>query len=489
MSPPKGVFKIKPKALTINDRKHQKLKKRINKVCFILFVISIFISFAFTSVSAASNSWNLCTSQIDVSYFYIGGSSLNHNWNQATINTWVASNNLSSRFNQYVICTDNKSNAIYKLEYIYNHNGSSVAVEYGTRWNNLRSDIQQLVFDTQRTCPLNDQNKSTNLKNQISASNNNLTELINDIDSAYALAELNKTNIFEQLSNPAALSVNTLWKTLGVEIQGYSGRYNNQALPIITSTDIENIVNRIAPIVKTFAYALACILFGINVTTTALQYELLTVRGGVKIFARVIFVKIWIDLAIPICLYIFNLINYLANSIMNTFAFSAAQVMPVENIDFQTSNSWLDGIFNILKWFANFFINIIMLLPRGIIAVILFVCIIKVFVKLISRLFEVTCLTAVSPIFFSALVGDTTVRYFRKFISAFLSTTAYILFMGITYAVATQWIASCSATITVHGSAIFKEFLMYLPKTFIVIAACRVMSKPPKVLTSLFDGG
>lgn len=261
-----------------------------------------------------------------------------------------------------------------------------------------------------------------------------------------------------------------------------------------TSNDIEGIANIISSVMKTFAYAIACILFGINVTTTSLQYEILTLRGGVKVFARVLLVKIWIDLAIPICMYVLNIINSLAVQIFKMFTITNGspifQISDLVKFDVDTDNGILEWIIKAAESIINFFANFICKMPALAIIVILVICIVSVLIKIIARAFELTALVAVSPLFFASLVGEETKQYFKKFISAFLSTAGYIVFMAIVYVVASKWIQQCtSATLVQNPGDLVLSVLNLLPKTLIIIACCRIMKKPPKVLTSLFDGG
>ena len=109
-------------------------------------------------------------------------------------------------------------------------------------------------------------------------------------------------------------------------------------------------------------------------------------------------------------------------------------------------------------------------------------------VKMVARVFELTCLVAVSPVFFATLVGEESKRYFRKFISAFLSTAGYIVFVSITYLIATTWVAQNSPNTVMTANALLDNTIKVLPCAIIIIACCRVVVKPPKVLTSLLDG-
>ena len=341
----------------------------------------------------------------------------------------------------------------------------------------------------------NSRTEGQNLYNQIMDKQEKLQTLSSEITDSYALASSGSEypDIANDISIAGINGINTMWNWLGNMIKTLgTGSTNTSSLLGIswTSADIENVANSVAGVVKTFAYAIACILFGINVTSTALQYELLTLRGGIKVFVRVIFTKIWIDLAIPICIYILNLINYLAQQILGLFTTNNFVVFwDTGVVSFQAdTGSWvLDVVIKAIEKLINFFTNIIYSLPTLAVVVVLFVIIISVFIKIVSRAFEITALVTVSPIFFATLVGEGTKRYFMKFVSAFLSTVGYIVFVAIVYAVASQWIQSCTTPAT-NIAEVLSLLISRLPKTIIIIACCRVMKKPPKVLTSLFEG-
>lgn len=446
-------------------------------------------------VYAASNSWGLETAQIDMEYFYRGGSSMPSNRETSVQNAWVAAKNLANTFNRYVTDTDINYNMIRQMDYLYRNNYSSEAVSYGTRWNYIRNEIQNLIIDTEDVCYDGTRTEGQNLYNQIMDKQDKLQTLVSEITNSYATATTSEEypDIANDISAAGVNGINTMWNWLGNIIKTLgTGSTNTDSFFGIswTSADIENVANSVAGVVKTFAYAIACILFGINVTSTALQYELLTLRGGIKVFVRVIFTKIWIDLAIPICLYILNLINFLAQQIFNVFTTDSFVLLWDDGlVSFEAdTGSWiLDVMIKAAEKIINYFTNIIYSLPMLAIVIVLFVVIVSVFIKIVSRAFEITALVSVSPIFFATLVGEESKRYFRKFMSAFLSTTAYIAFIAIVYAVASEWIQSCTAPATNVGE-LLTSIINILPRTIIIIACCRIMKKPPKVLTSLFEG-
>ena len=74
----------------------------------------------------------------------------------------------------------------------------------------------------------------------------------------------------------------------------------------VTSTvfygfDYNAVADTIFPLFRTFAYALISICAGVNALETAIQYEMFTMRGGVKILARLTFAKIWVDISLIVC--------------------------------------------------------------------------------------------------------------------------------------------------------------------------------------------
>lgn len=96
-----------------------------------------------------------------------------------------------------------------------------------------------------------------------------------------------------------------------------------------------------------------------------------------------------------------------------------------------------------------------------------------------------TALVAVSPVFFATLVGEETKAYFKKFMSSFLSTCCSLFFIAVVYAVATIWIHDSTEITDTSLSGIVILFGSSFYRCLIILAACRIIRKPPKVLTDL----
>ena len=175
--------------------------------------------------------------------------------------------------------------------------------------------------------------------------------------------------------------------------------------------------------------------------------------------------------------------------VFKTLSSSGGSVFGNSSINSSSASGW-GAILKMVTRIFNAIIEFITGFPSLILIIIMIVCIVLVIIKLVARCFELTCLVALSPIFFATLVGEESKRYFRKFMSAFLTTAGYIAYVAIVYAVGTRWVAQATEpNLNTSLSSLFLPIISTLPRAIIIIACCRVMVKPPKVLLSLTDGG
>lgn len=492
------------KQKTIETIKQTKKVKARNKVISCLLIVIILASVMASSVItvyASTNSWGLNTGQVATSYFVNSQRYLSSGWSTNRQNAWIECKNTTSLFNSYVVSTYDDKNVITLLEKLYTKN-SSKAVELAEKWNTEYYNVQNLVTEASEQCAY-DATKVTvpsgetvtesvydALFNEAKTVKQEIATLYNDIVETSRSATYDSKELFNESRNDTFNFFNRMWGALGVLLNSFGlGEADTSNIfgTSFTTDSIEAFANAISGIVKTFAYAIIVILFAVNVTSTALQYELLTLRGGVKIFARVLLAKFWVDLAIPICMYTLKICNSLAQQILSPFyhpeslfsgsfggAYTSAPV----------SNDWWDFLGTIV----NFFTGIINYIPNLILSVVVVFCIGSVFIKIIARCFELTCLVSLSPLFFATLVGDSTKHYFRKFFSAFLSCASYIIYLVIVYVVGSSWVADVTtAGVVGDWGAFIGSIASVLPRTLVLIAICHVMRKPPKVLTSLIE--
>ena len=98
-------------------------------------------------------------------------------------------------------------------------------------------------------------------------------------------------------------------------------------------------------------------------------------------------------------------------------------------------------------------------------------------------------LSIVSPVFFACAVGEASMPYFRKFITAFLSVAAEIVFMGVVY-LAFLWY--CKNAFPVEELNLYDlydvsssnagQFYTFVAVT---VASGIMMIKPPQALRDL----
>ena len=490
----------------INTMQISKRNKRLCKVLTTILVVFMFLSSALFCVSARTNSWNLVVSQAEGNeYFYsVGnGGAPKHEWSVIRQNCFIICKRLSTTFNQSIVEYDDDLNIIKILEWFYDNGQASYAVELGTKWNTFNSHVTNYINETAElvgygeSVPTVNGKEVTveqyqNLYSRINTELENLNAFISDVRSNYQASVINSGSGMPGALIDSGSIVNYLWTQLRVIISdvGFGSGSTNRFLGITTSSEsIRTIADSISGVTKTFAYAIAVILFGVNITTTALQNEILTLRGGIKVFARVILVKIWIDLAIPICMYSLGIVNSLARQVLTTLSSSSGNVFGNTSVNSSSVSGW-GAILKMVTRIFNAIIEFITGFPSLILIIIMIVCIVLVIIKLVALCFELTCLVSLSPIFFATLVGEESKRYFRKFISAFLSTAGYIAYVAIVYAVGSRWVAQATEPNIVSSlSSLFLPIISMLPRAIIIIACCRVMVKPPKVLLSLTDGG
>lgn len=241
------------------------------------------------------------------------------------------------------------------------------------------------------------------------------------------------------------------------------------------------------PIMRTFAYSVCLLLIGLNLMESAAQYELFSLKGAIKVGARIFLAKVWVDLASWVCMLIIGCGNDLASSVIglasNTDEMSFLSGVSIDSMipksDVPVIGTIIDLISSIVLWFP------FLLIALGILIVLAIVII-----KLIMRTFELTVLVTVSPIFFACIAGEGTKSYFRRFISTFLGAVFQIVFMALVYAMAKYWIASMAAIDPTSLSS--TDFMLYgsnvISIGLILLSMGVMIVKPPKFLNDLLAG-
>lgn len=495
--------------------KNRNVSNKIAHQMIAFVVVLLIFSASFIDVAAASldvvstgenyNSMGLIKSQVDKTYFVSEYLIDKTGWDVPRQNCFWFGNELATSYNRALLDSTPYSGLSVPdmLEYTYAKDFTKTK-SYRDRWNDMYWRVSNIIVDIESSCGYTSaypvingkqltMNDYRNLYATILNTKTDLDKLLKEIadfyDETYSLANFNSSSSPNKFNSNLFGIFRSAWLGLGNVIGsiGVNSESSHNLLGFSWSSDsIKAFANSISGVIKTFAYFIAVIGFCVNIISSSLQYELLTIKGGVKVFAGVILVKFWIDLSVDICIWVLNIINNLAYEIFSGdgLPVMSASDFAVNGAD-EVSNDWFDFIGAII----NFLTGWIYRLPITLLLIVLIVCVCIVFIKIIARCFELTCLVAVSPIFFATLVGEATVPYFKKFVSAFLSTAMYMVFIAITYSVGTSWINGMTAISPGAGLGVYaSSFMTVLPKCLVIIGICFIMVKPPKVLTSLVDG-
>lgn len=92
---------------------------------------------------------------------------------------------------------------------------------------------------------------------------------------------------------------------------------SSTATTFFAGFDYQQIAQDLYPISRMIAYSLIVLLVGVNAIESAFQYELMTLRGGIKIAVRLIFAKVFVDLSLDICKGIVSIGTSWLNEILN----------------------------------------------------------------------------------------------------------------------------------------------------------------------------
>lgn len=278
--------------------------------------------------------------------------------------------------------------------------------------------------------------------------------------------------------------INLMWGDLGTTITGASSTTGGSTITFAghdIGASFDTFIDSAVVVTKAFGYGIAIICFGIGFTNEAVAFELSTERGWFKILGQLLLAKIWVDVSVDICRGVYNIILSIASQIMSITP-GVTLLQPV------TSPSGDGAISSLLIWFTDLIGWLVPVLPLAAISIIILVCLCKMYIKLIVRNFEITCLMCVSPLFFATLASSATSSFFRRFISSFISVIAQILWMGITYSLTTTIISDITApatSIDIVNVWVYIWDLVLVP--IVLCAATNMIDKPSAELKNLIS--
>lgn len=298
------------------------------------------------------------------------------------------------------------------------------------------------------------------------------------IESGYVSADLETGDTPIGIANSVFLLYKNLLPIVTDTFKSLAG--SGATSKVMFGFDYNAIADTIFPLFKTFAYAIIIILAGINAIESALQYEMFTMRGGVKLLGRLVFAKVWVDLSLVICRGIVSISTDWLNSIASLTSTIANNINI--GVSLQSSNLWIIG------WIVDFLNGLLLAFSILIVLIPLFVMIVLVFVKLFVRSFELAMLQCVAPVFFACLTGEETKPYFKKFILTYISVVAEVIFMAIVWYVYIAYLNTAFETSTATAGSVGEIFSLesgILNFTMVSIGAFILMIKPPRILKNL----
>ena len=519
-----GVILIKNKRTLMTMKLNSEIKKR-NKLIALLLIIIVLLSSSTFFASAAQTDLEKTgrfyftyngtygpNVYFETDYFRnVKNSSYRREWSVLRNQTFEYVSDLIDRHNYYVNpqaqdTSSNDKSVLSMLSTLTSENANKeddnnkkLAEKYIKQWNNMQRQLESVIRETQVCCSYDEETpkyangekvKAANyqtLKSDASDVSEKLENIMSNLKTSYEEANYNVNLAAQKRTNGLFNVANKLWGYLGkiLKTLGLGSSNSNNFLGVsLTTSSMKSIANSISAITKSFAYCILIILFGLNLTSTALKFDMMSVEGVVRVLGGLIIGKIWVDVSINVCGYILNIVNDLNKQIFNILVTNNYGGMTLSS-NFVSKNEVKNSFWDFFGSLINWLSSTLWQIPQSILAIVIVVAIIMVMIKIITRNFELTCLMALSPLFFSALANEETKVYFKKFMGAFLSTALYITYMVIVYAVGSEWITQLSDPSQVTGFV--QACLNVLPRCIIIIGITRVMMKPPKVLLGLID--
>ena len=214
------------------------------------------------------------------------------------------------------------------------------------------------------------QNAYDKAKSSNTDGNKNYDTLYSDLETEFSKLQklVNSGHVSPDLNDgdsPIGIANAVFWLYKGL-LNVMTDTFKSLSDSSVTSTvmygfDYNSVADIIFPLFKIFAYALIIIFAGVNALETALQYEMFTMRGGVKILARLTFAKIWVDISLIVCRGIVAIATDWLGQITRLTA-DITNSIDV-GVSLQHSDAWIVG------WIIDFFNGV--LLAAGILLILL----------------------------------------------------------------------------------------------------------------------
>ncbi len=303
---------------------------------------------------------------------------------------------------------------------------------------------------------------------------NELSELKTNIHTLAESCSQQSTKFFLE---PIFNVLSSMWAFFGDAItsgtghSGITGMFADSSW-IFSYSKIIEFANQYRPIFLTLAYLVFIISFFSSIMNSTARFDISDPKVIIKIFAQVIIGKVFLDASFQVCVLLLIMLNDIAAGVVQT------GTNLIINANFTEQSSEVPIIGPLITILASFWAA----LPLGIFAIAFGVSVVKCIIKVMVRSLELTCLIAVSPVFFAFLAGENTKKYFEKFLFAFISVAASIIFIAILYAMGGNLIMD------IRGHTIDIVNFSTLGTLIGLWAICTFINKPPKIFSQLLGG-
>ena len=228
------------------------------------------------------------------------------------------------------------------------------------------------------------------------------------------------------------------------------------------------------PIFLSLSYLVFIISFFSSMMNSVVRFDIADPKVMIKAFVQLIIGKVFLDTAFSVCLLIVSILNDLASQIVQTGS----------NLVLRANLTTVTSDIPVIAPLITFFRTLILALPLVIFCIAVIVSILKCIIKLMVRALELTCLITISPVFFAFLAGESTKKYFERFLMAFASVAVSIVFIAMLYAIGCQMIADAGSERTMLDISAWPT----LGTLIGLWAICTFINKPPKIFSQILSG-
>lgn len=247
----------------------------------------------------------------------------------------------------------------------------------------------------------------------------------------------------------------------------------------VKNLDANPVYQGIINSLKLAAYSIVLLFFSVNLIETTLKYEIVSTRGFISVFGRMIFSKTIIDCSALICTKILGVVKWIASQTLDFITLSNQEVLKSSYSSTQ-SGLWVIGKI------VDFFNSITNIAPILIMSLIVLIVSMLILGKLLIRSIQLAMMTVVSPLFFACATADVTRQYFRNFITGFLQCGMQIVFMVIVYGIGYTVLNSSAINGDIFMA--FSSSTMNAYRAIIVYVVMGIMIvKPPRFLTNAIN--